>query len=86
MKLFRLKYWDTEHPAELYWINVDAINYIHTYQTANLDGDWEYNLVIDVGASVKVYSYIHQLNRDKDMNKLIEACNSSVDSSNEELL
>ena len=81
MRLFRLKYWDSEHPFELYWINIDAIIYIHTYQAANLDDDWEYNLVIGIAANVKVYHYIHQLNRDSDMGNIIKECNASANSS-----
>jgi len=71
MKLFRLKYWDTEPSDELQFINIDAITCIDIY-TYNK----EYFLKIGLGDTSLTYEYIHQLNRDKDINALVEACNA----------
>ncbi len=77
MKLFRLKYWDSERPNELYFINIDAIVSIHSYTEHN-----RYCLEIGVGAKVLGHDYANQLNRDSDMGQLIDACNASANSSN----
>lgn len=71
MKLFRLKYWDSEHPDELYFINIDAIISIHSYTHHN-----RYVLEIGVGMKVLGHDYAHELNRDNDMGQLIDACNA----------
>ena len=78
MKLFRLKYWDSEHPNELYFINIDTIVSIHSYTHHN-----RYFLEIGVGVKVLGHDYAHQLNRDSDMGDLIKECNASANSGND---
>jgi len=75
MKLFRLKYWDSERPNELYFINIEAIVSIHSYTHHN-----RYFLEIGVWAKVLGHDYANQLNRDSDMDQLIRACNDLANS------
>lgn len=67
MKLFRLKYWESEHIPQLCSINTSAITVVHTYNRDNV-----YFLEINFDDKSFHYDYAAELNRDNDMRLLMD--------------